>query len=362
MSDLKNAAKLALETATRITPRVQTILEQWQERNKPVGFELRLFKSAQEPWYDGGFIDSVTSTLALIEENDADVTRFENESYGWHLRQATDRFKVFADESPSRVSEIESHLNNPQDAARFDDINYLDLRLGFDVPTKRSVNYALVRARDEYRVVSRSPEQVLRDMMHHYPFAWPDDTTLFRQLFDFETRFGDTDIYDVVPGRDANTAPQYIGGDLTLDDYNSNKRPNNFVWVAIDKLVALNEIYNEAKSSGYFLSFDDYGLTDAVRGLVDEGMQLEEAVKQIARPIMQQVVDAAYEKYGAYRDEIIAGVENKQSKYELSDDIVNEFTGFVKKAIGAFIEDVEDAFSEEAQFNSGGDWGVFASR
>ena len=89
----------------------------------------------------------------------------------------------------------------------------------------------------------------------------------------------------------------------------------------------------------------------------DEKVERRESVKQRARPIMNRVVDETHEKYGAYRDRIIASVQKKQDEYDISDDAVSAFSDYVTRSIKSLIENVENEFSEEAQF-SGSDQGV----
>ena len=92
--------------------------------------------------------------------------------------------------------------------------------------------------------------------------------------------------------------------------------------------------------------------------MLEDGEDLKDALKQLARPIMRQAVEETREKYGAYRDRVIASVENKQREYGLSDAVVSEFSERANHYIGKLIANVEDEFSEETQF-SGGDWGIF---
>ena len=343
MSKLKDALESAISTLQREAPRIQNILDAWESYGPVNSVEREELDRLKDKYENGTLMQQAASELAFCEDNDEEITRLEDQEYGRLLRKATSSFESYADQLRAKVDGLESRASEHGGTGLFGD-NYKAFHVQFalidgSIPYYGQIESALNRALKRESSYARSPEQLLKDMTEDSRED-EDDTRLFCSLFDFKTMIDGFETHAVVPPDDADI-PQYIGGEFSVNEYDRSK-PENFVWVAFNQLGDLCEEYNDAYSSD---------LSE------DEKVELREHVKQEARPIMYRVVDETHEKYGAYRDRIIASVQKKQDEYELSDDAVSAFANRVTKSINSLIKNVENEFSEETQF-SGGDWGV----
>lgn len=375
MSEYKDTLESAIETAVQLTPRMQNAIEQLEERVKPTGSDLEYFNRCKELCENSVLIKQANEALAFVEECDEEIAKYETlfprNPFGQDIIELNNHKAGMIKE----LKDLENYLDTGISPARY--LKDIKLAVGIHfvnpIHNKADVEWSLSSARETYAEhYERSPEDLLRSMIESRPVEGYHDTGAFCHMFDFKTELDGIDTGRVVPtGADA-TNPAYIGGEFSATEY-FHKKPENFVWVAFRKLGSLTSIYNaaldaidRAEGSNELIGMSDlimevngdHDLASAAADMLDEGEDLKEVLKQLARPIMHQVVDETHEKYGAYRDSVIASVENKQREYELSDAIVGEFAEHVRTSINALIKNVEDEFSEETQFG-GGDWGIF---
>ena len=357
MSEFKAALESAISALESELPRIQNVLDAWESHGPATPVARDELDKLKDQYENGVVKKRLSDILEFCEVNDDDISRLESQEAGIQLHPLARVFEEsYIDRLREYMNNIESRTSEGADSAYFgrpDAGHYIYACLTADwIPQLSDVRGEFHRALEAEGNYERSPEQLLHDMTED-TYEDAADTRLFCRLFDFKTELDGFNAYEVVPSDTEADPPQYIGGEFFMDEY-ARRKPDNFVWVAFDKLGALTDIYNNGVDHD-----DDYGLASDVSDLLDEGIELEEALKQKARPIMQQVIDETHEKYGAYRDSVIASVKNKQDEYDLSDDVVNAFADHVKRGIGTMIENVENEFSEEHQFNSDHNWGVF---
>lgn len=347
MSKLKDALESAKPALERELSRIQDLIEEWERRgvvDSTAREQLDRLKHGHE---NVVVTHRVSDALEFCEDNDDDISRVESQDnkYSTHFRAMALRLNDYLSRLHSCVTDLESHMSDVHDSASFSDKHTAGfisaLLTGGPIPPRSDIQRTLRRALENEGDCARSPEQLLWDMAEGSAGGEDEDDALaFCRFFDFKPTLGGFETGGVVPWP-GDERPWYIGGMFDDEEYNYSK-PENFVWVAFSQLGDLCEEYNEAFFSG---------LSE------DEKVELKERVKQEARPIMDRVVDETHEKYGAYRDRIIASVQKKQDEYDLSDDAVSAFSDYVTRSIKSLIENVENEFSEETQF-SGSDRGV----
>lgn len=374
MSEYKDALESTIDTAVQLTPRIQNAIEQLEERVKLTGSDLEYFNECKEMLENRIRIKQANEALALVEECDEEITKYEtlfpSNPFGQDIIELNNHKAGMIEE----LKKLENYLDTGISPASY--LKDIKLAIGIHfvnpIHEKKDVEWSLSKARGNYaEFYERSPEELLRDMCK-YPREVGHSTAAFCHMFDFKTELDGFDTGAVIPTGEDTAYPAYIGGEFSDTEY-FHRKPDNFVWVALSKLETLTSIYNNVVNAGsvtegsnelvgmHDLMLEvsgDYELVSAAADMLDEGADLKEALKQLARPIMRQVVEETHEKYGAYRDRVIASVENKQDEYDLSDDVINEFSERAKHYINKLIANVEDEFSEETQF-SGGDWGIF---
>ena len=375
MSEYKDVLESTIDAAVQLIPRMQNAIEQLEERAKPTGSDLEYFNERKEMLANRVRIKQANEALAFVEECDEEITKYEtlfpSNPFGQCIIELNNHKAGMIEE----LKKLENYLDTG-----ISPTSYLkDIRLAIGIHfvnpihTKERVERRLSMARENYaEFYERSPEELLQDMCK-IPREVSHSTAMFCRLFDFKTELDGFDTGAVIPTGEDARYPAYIGGEFSDVEYFFHRKPDNFVWVALNKLGTLASIYNSAINSGVFTegsneligvhdlaleATGDLDLISAAQDMLDEGEDLKEALKQLARPIMQQVVEEAHEKYGAYRNRVIASVENKQREYGLSDAVVSEFSERANHYIGKLIANVEDEFSEETQF-SGDDWGIF---
>ena len=354
MSKLKDALESGISTLQREMPRIQNILDAWESYGPTNSFERDELDLLKEKYEDGVLTQQASSALAYCEDNDEEISRLEDQEYGDILRKLTSRLESYVDQLHSNVNGLESRMNEDQGSGLFGE-NFKSYYIQFQlthglIPHDREIKSALDVAHERESSYARSPEQLLRDMTES-SYEETDDARLFCRLFDFKATIDGFETHAIVPSDD-DDIPQYIGGEFSMDEYDRRK-PENFVWVAFNQLGELRDEYNDEHNEltdkyGVFADIDD----------TEEGVELRERIKQKARPIMDRVVDETHDKYGEYRDRIIASVKSKQDEYDLSDDVVSAFSNHVTKGINALIKNVEIEFSEENQFDNDDPWGV----
>lgn len=345
MSKLKDALEAMTSTLQRETPRVQNILEEW-ERHGIASHERGQFDRLKDKYENGALVKRATSELAFCEENDEEISRLEDQYCGDNLRDVASAYQSYADRLGSIVADLESRASEDEGAELFGK-NYVAFEIQTaladgTIPYHGKIKSELKWAHEREGKLARSPKKLLRDMTRE-SYEDPINTVLFCRLFDFKTTLDGFETHAVVPPNDGDDIPQYIGGEFYDAEYDCSK-PENFVWVAFKQLGELCEEYNDARS-------DDLS--------EEEEVELKNDIKQKARPIMNRVVDEAHDKYGTYRDSIIASVQKKQDEYDLNDDVISAFANRVTKRINALTKNVENEFSEETQFHGDGNWGVF---
>lgn len=355
MSKLKDALESAISTLQRETPRIQNILEAWDSFDPDNSFERDELDLLREKYENGTLLKEALNELAVCEENDEEIVRLEDDQeYGDEFREAASTFKAYVDQLPAKVSGLESRASEHEGTGLFGE-NYKAYDVPFalidgSLPYPNQINSMLRRAHEHEANDARSPEKLLQSMTES-SYEEPDDTRLFCRLFDFKAELDDFEVYEIVPSDD-DEIPQYIGGEFSSDEYDRSQ-PENFVWVAFNQLGELCEEYNEEHNE----IADNYDVFDDIDD-TEEIIELKERIKQQARPIMNGVIDETHDKYGEYRDRVIASVRNKQDEYDLSDDVVSAFANHVTKRINALIKNVENEFSEENQFYNEDEWGV----
>lgn len=354
MSKLKDALESAISTLQRETPRIQNILDAWESYGPVNSVEREELDRLKDKYENGTLMKQATSELAFCEDNDEEITRLEDQAYGDLFLMATSHFEGYADQLRAKVDGLESRASEDGNTGLFGE-NYKPFHVEFAlidvaIPYSGQIESALNRALERESSYARSPERPLKDMTEDSREN-EDDTRLFCSLFDFKTMIDGFETHAIVPPS-YDDIPQYIGGEFSSDEY-ARSKPENFVWVAFNQLGELRDEYDEeynaiAHKYGVFADIDD----------TEECVELNERIKQQVRPIMDRVVDETREKYGEYRDRAIAAVKNKQDEYNLSDDVVNAFSGHVRRGINSLIENVENEFSEETQFYNDEEWGV----
>ena len=350
MSKLKDALESATPALERELSRIQDLIEEW-ERHGAVDSTARDQLDRLKRGYENSIVTQrVSGALKFCEDNDDDISRIESQDnrYGTYFSVLAMRINEYISSLRPDVTELESNVSNVHDSASLRDKNVARfisvLITEGPVPPSNELQRKLRRALESEASYTRSPEQLLQDMTEGSAGGEDeDDTRLFCRLFDFKTTLDGFETGSVVPWPgDLDVCPWYIGGMFVDGEYDYDD-PNNFVNVALNQLGDLREEYRDAFRSGLG---------------EDEEVELKEYIKQKARPIMDRVVDEAHEKYGAYRDSVIASVQKKRDEYDLSDDVVSAFSDYVKRTIGTLIKSVENVFSEETQFQGDGDWGV----
>lgn len=351
MSKLKVALESATSTLERELSRIQTLVEEWGRRGAVDSIERDELDLLKHEYENITLSRDVSDALEFCEDNDDDVSRVESQDnkHGTYFSVLASRIEEYFSGLRSDVNQLESRVRDSQDSALFSNKNEaLRSRISLTsgpIPSRSDLQRSLRRALEDEGDYARSPEQLLWDMAEGSSGGEDEDDTLaFCRLFDFKTEFDGIETHSVVPWT-GDEYPWYIGGvfDDEEREYDCDD-PNNFVCVALKQLDDLREEYSDA------YSFD---LSE------DEKVELNERMKQKARSIMYRVVDEAHEKYGAYRDRIIASVRNKQDEYGLSGDVVSAFSNYVTRSISTLIKNVENEFSEETQFHGDGSWGAF---
>lgn len=348
MSKLKDALESAKPALERELSRIQDLIEAWGRDGTISTSTARDQLDRINNGYENvTLIRNVSDALEFCEDNDDDISRIESQDnrYGNYFRAQAYRLSEYASRPNWSANELESHMSDVQDSTSLSEKRVASFISAFlvsgPVPPRSELQRTLRRALESEGDCARSPEQLLWDIAEGSAGGESEaDTLAFCRLFDFKTTLDGFETGDVVPWS-GDEIPWYIGGMFDDEEYNYSK-PENFVWVAFNQLGELCEGYNEEFFSG---------LSE------DEKVELKERVKQKARPIMNNVVDETHEKYGAYRDRIIASVQKKQDEYDISDDAVSAFSDYVTRSIKSLIENVENEFSEETQF-SGSDQGV----
>lgn len=353
MSEFKAALESAKPTLERELSQIQDLVEAWGRDGTISPSTARDQLGLLENGYENvTLMRNVSDGLEFCEDSDDDISRIESQDneYGTYFRVQAYRLNEYISGFRWGADELESRVNDVQDSTSRSDervTSFISMFLiSGPVPSRGELQRSLRRALEDEGDYERSPEQLLWDMAEGSAGGEiEDDTRLFCRLFDFKTTFDGFETDSVVPWLgDVDVYPWYIGGTFVDGEYDYDDPNNNFVSVALNQLGALREEYRDARP-GYL---DE-----------DEKVELKEYIKQKARPIMDRVVDETHEKYGAYRDRVIASVRNKQDEYDLSDDAVSAFSDYVTRTIGILINSVENAFSEETQFEGNGDWGLF---
>lgn len=348
MSKLKDALESAKPALERELSRIQDLIEEWERHGVVDSTAREQIDHLKHGYENVAVTHRVSDALDFCEDNDDDISRVESQDnrYSTHFRAMALRLNDYISRLHSRVTDLESHMSDVHDSEPFSDkhtaVFISGLLTGGPIPPCSDIQRTLRRALENEGDYARSPEQLLWDMAEGSAGGEDEDDALaFCRVFDFEMTLDGFETGEVVPWPGDAGCRCYIGGAFNDEEYNSGN-PSNFVCVALNQLGDLCEEYNEAFFSG---------LSE------DEKVELKERVKQKARPIMDRAVDETHEKYGAYRDKIIASVQKKQDEYDISDDAVSAFSDYVTRSIKSLIENVENEFSEENQF-SGGDWGV----
>ena len=374
MSEYKDVLELTIDTAVQLTPRIQNAIEQLEERAKPTGSDLEYFNECKEMLANRVRIKQANEALAFVEECDEEITKYETLFPGNPFGQCIIELNNHKAGMIEELKKLENYLDTGISPTSY--LKDIKLAIGIHfvnpIHTKERVERRLSMARENYaEFYERSPEELLQDMCK-IPREVNHSTAMFCRLFDFKTELDGFDTGAVIPTGEDARYPAYIGGEFSDTEY-FFKKPDNFVWVAFSKLGSLMSIYNaaldaadRAEGSNELVGMSDlimevngdHDLASAAADMLEEGEDLKEVLKQLARPIMDRVVDEAHEKYGAYRDSVIASVQKKRDEYDLSDDVVSAFSDYVKRTIGTLIKSVENIFSEETQFQCDGDWGV----
>ena len=352
MSEFKAALESAISALESELPRIQNVLDAWESHGPATPVARDELDKLKDQYENGVVKKRLSDILEFCEVNDDDISRLESQDneYGTYFRVQAYRLNEYISGFRSDVTEFESRVSDAQDSTSLNDecvTSFISLFLvSGPVPSLSDIQIELRRALENEGDYERSSEQLLWDMAEGSSGGEdPDDTLAFCRLFDFKTTFDGFETDSVVPWPgDVDAYPWYIGGAFVDGEYDYDDPNNNFVSVALNQLGALREEYRDARP-GYL---DE-----------DEKVELKEYIKQKARTIMGRVVDETHEKYGAYRDRVIASVRNKQDEYDLSDDVVSAFSDYVTRTIGTLIKSVENVFSEETQFKGDGDWGLF---
>lgn len=352
MSKLKDALEAATPALERELSRIQDLIEAWGRDGTISPSTARDQLDRLKDGYENvTLMRNVSDALEFCEDNDDDISRVESQDdrYGTYFRAQAYRLSEYISGSNWGANELESRASDVQDSTSLSEERVTSFISVFlvsgPVPPSSALQRELRRALENESDYTRSPEQLLWDMAEGSAGGEDeDDTRLFCRFFDFKTTFDGFETGGVVPWPgDVDVYPWYIGGTFIDGEYDYDDPNNNFVSVALNQLGDLREEYRDAFRSGLG---------------EDEEVELKEYIKQKARPIMDRVVDEAHEKYGAYRDSVIASVQKKRDEYDLSDDVVSAFSDYVKRTIGTLIKSVENVFSEETQFQGDGDWGV----
>lgn len=357
MSKLTDAVASAISALESELPRIHSVLEAWENHGPATSYARDELNQIKDLYENGVVKKRLSDILEFCEDNDDDISRLESQEAGVSLRILARTFgEQYVERLHRAMNDIVSETSDGEDSAYFDEVyagHVIQRELTDDrLPKLSDVRSELHRALEENGDRERSPEQLLQDMIED-SYEDAQDTRLFCRLFDFKPTLDGFEVHDVVPSDTGDEVPGYIGGEFNDDEYNSGN-PSNFVWVAFNQLGELCEEYNEehheiTRKYGVFADIDD----------TEECVELKERIKQQARPIMARVVDETHDKYGEYRDRVIASVKNKQDEYDLSDDAVSAFANHVTKNINTLIKNVEDQFSEETQFYTDEEWGVF---
>lgn len=346
MSKLKDAVASAISALESELPRIHSVLEAWEKHGPATSIARDELNHLKDLYENGVVKKRLSNVLEFCEDNDDDISRLESQEAGSSLRHlAWVAGEHYVDRLHSHMNDVVSDTSDGEDSEFFSkDYAGHFIKAGLEddqFPQLSEIRGALHRALEEEGNHERSPEQLLQDMIED-SYEDARDTRLFCRLFDFKPTLDGFEVYNVVPSDDDDDIPRYIGGDFYDTEYSISK-PENFVWVAFNQLGELCDEYNEAHS-------DDLS--------EEEEAELKNDIKQKARPIMSRVVDETHDKYGEYRDRVIASVRNKQDEYDLSDDVVSAFANHVTKNINALIKNVENEFSEENQFYNEDEWGV----
>ena len=355
MSRLKDAVESAISALESELPRIHSVLEAWENHGPATSIARDELNQLKDLYENDVVKKRLSDILEFCEDNDNDIARLESKESGSYLNHWTWIFgEEYVDRLHSAMDDIVSKTSDGADSAYFDEVyagHVIQIELTDErLPQLVDVRGTLHRELEEEGNHGRSPEQLLRDMIED-SYGDARDTRLFCRFFDFKPTLDGFEAHEIVPSND-DEIPQYIGGEFSMDEY-ARSKPENFVWVAFNQLGELRDEYNEEHNEltdkyGVFADIDD----------TEEGVELKERIKQKARPIMNRVVDETYDKYGEYRDRVIASVRNKQDEYDLRDDVVSAFSNHVTKSINALIKNVENEFSEETQFNNDEEWGV----
>ena len=100
---------------------------------------------------------------------------------------------------------------------------------------KERVEWSLSNARKNYtEFYERSPDELLKDMCK-YPREGYHTTAAFCHMFDFKTELDGFDTGAVIPTGEDARYPAYIGGEFSDAEYFFHRKPDNFVWVALNK-------------------------------------------------------------------------------------------------------------------------------
>ena len=77
MSEYKDVLESTIDTAVQLTPRIQNAIEQLEERAKPAGSDLEYFNECKEMLANRIRIKQANEALALVEECDEEITKYE---------------------------------------------------------------------------------------------------------------------------------------------------------------------------------------------------------------------------------------------------------------------------------------------
>ena len=356
MSKLKDAVASAISALENELPRIHSVLEAWESHGPATSIARDELNQLKDLYENGVVKKRMSSVLEFCEDNEDDISRLENQEAGSSLRHlAWVAGEHYVERLHSHMNDVVSDTSDGEDSEFFSkDYAGHFIKAGLEddqFPQLSEIRGALHRALEEEGNHERSPEQLLQDMIED-SYEDARDTRLFCRLFDFKPTLDGFEVYNVVPSDTGDEVPGYIGGEFSLDEYDCSQ-PENFVWVAFNQLGELCEEYNEEHNE----IADNYDVFDDIDD-TEEIIELKERIKQQARPIMNGAIDETHDKYGEYRDRVIASVRNKQDEYGLSDDVVSAFANHVTKNINALIKNVENEFSEENQFYNEDEWGV----
>ena len=306
MSKLTDAVASARSALESELPRIHSLLEAWESHGPATSYARDELDQLKDMYENGTVMQKMSNVLEFCEANDDDISRLESQDAGASLRHLAWIYEdYYVNRLRKSMAEFVSETSDGADSAYFDKV-YAGHNIQRELTDERfpqlvEVRGELHRALEKEGNHERSPEQLLQDMTED-SYEDADDTRLFCRLFDFKATIDGFETHAIVPSNDEDI-PQYIGGEFSMDEYD-HSNPENFVWVAFNQLGELRDEYNDEHNEltdkyGVFADIDD----------TEEGVELRERIKQKARPIMDRVVDETRDKYGEYRDRIIASVK-----------------------------------------------------